>query len=99
MLRRAALRLLPSPSLARSTILARITSRYGDVYSLTRASSSTRSSLVSSITEGLRLGIPHPPRRGGACYAVTSRPKIRHRIFETGYLGPNAKPVSGVEPG
>ena len=38
------------------------TSRYGDVYSLTRASSSTRSSSVSSITKGLRLGMAHPPR-------------------------------------
>jgi hypothetical protein len=41
------------PLLARSTILARTTSRYGDVYSLRRASSSARSCSVSRITKGL----------------------------------------------
>jgi hypothetical protein len=26
-----------------------------------------------------------PPERKGPCHAVTSRPKIRHRIYETQY--------------
>jgi len=67
MSRRAAMLLLPSPWLARSTILARTTSRYGDVYSLDQATNSARSFLVRSITYGLFLGTIRPPGEGEAC--------------------------------
>src|SRR5271157_4233721 len=81
----AAIRSLPNPWLASSTIFARITSRYRDVYSLQRLSNSACSCSVSWITNGLRLGMVVPPERKGPRHAVTSRPKIRHRIYETQY--------------
>jgi DNA-binding XRE family transcriptional regulator len=84
--KRAAMRSLPSPWLARSTILARMTSRYGDVYSLDRASSSACSSLVSSIAKGLRLDVPHPPRRGCFDHAVPSRHKNTSPYLGNGVL-------------
>jgi hypothetical protein len=51
---------LLNPWLARRTILARITSRYGDVYLRERLSSSLCSCSVSSITNGLALGMVAP---------------------------------------
>src|SRR5262249_36546882 len=47
---------LERPSAARRMILARMTSRYGDVYFRARSSSSARSSLDSSMMCGLCLG-------------------------------------------
>jgi hypothetical protein len=46
-----------TPAAASHTSLARTTSRYGDVYRRARASSSSRSARVSSIRDGLTLGI------------------------------------------
>ena len=46
-----------NPCAASSTILARITSQYGDVYLRDLASSSDRSSLLKVTTNGLFLGI------------------------------------------
>ena len=63
---RAAITSLRKPSAASKTILARMTSRYGDVYLRARASSAARSSAVSSMTYGLCLGVgapPCPPRK------------------------------------
>ena len=57
--RRAAMASLSSPSAAYSTILARMTSRYGDVYFRAVASSQARSASDSSIRYGHFLGI-HP---------------------------------------
>jgi len=48
---------LSNPSAAISTILARITSQYADVYRRERASNSERSSLVKVTTNGLFLGM------------------------------------------
>src|SRR5713101_3386933 len=57
------MRSLDRPCAASNTILARTTSRYGDVYFLARASNSRRSSGDSSIGYGLLLDIPPPPPR------------------------------------
>jgi hypothetical protein len=51
---------LLSPWLAMSTILARTTSRYDDVYWRERLISSRRSWPVSSIVNGLNLGMITP---------------------------------------
>src|SRR5439155_9053126 len=76
---------LAKPWAARSTILARMTSRYGDVYLRTLSASSLRSAPVNSTTYGLGRGIGTSlrecarPERGNAT-------KIRHRIYEQEYL-------------
>src|SRR5713226_4839645 len=57
------MRSLDRPCAASNTILARTTTRYGDVYFLARASNSRRSSGDSSIGYGLLLDIPPPPPR------------------------------------
>lgn len=59
---------LSNPSAASSTILARITSQYADVYRRDRASSSDRSSLVKVTMNGLFLGIA----------GLLSHPRIPH---------------------
>jgi hypothetical protein len=58
------MRSLDRPCAASSTILARNTSRYGDVYFLARVSNSRRSTDDSSIKYGLFLGISYHLRRG-----------------------------------
>src|SRR5439155_19510538 len=76
---------LAKPWAARSTILARMTSRYGDVYLRALSASSLRSVPVNSTTYGLGRGIGTSvrecarPERGNAT-------KIRHRIYEQQYL-------------
>src|SRR5436309_13074742 len=76
---------LAKPWAARSTILARMTSRYGDVYLRALSASSLRSAPVNSTTYGLGRGIGTSvsecarPERGNAT-------KIRHRIYEHEYL-------------
>ena len=59
---------LSNPSAASSTILARITSQYADVYRRDRASSSVRSSLVKVTINGLFLGMA----------GLLSQPRIPH---------------------
>src|SRR5439155_19740946 len=76
---------LAKPWAARSTILARMTSRYGDVYLRALSASSLRSAPVNSTTYGLRRGI-------GTSVRECARPerdnatKIRHRIYEQEHL-------------
>jgi GGDEF domain-containing protein len=55
--RRDAMTSLASPVAARSTIFARITSRYGDVYRRARAASASRSASVNWTRYGLVLGM------------------------------------------
>src|SRR5260370_32302341 len=80
---------LGRPCAAMSMILARITSRYGDVYFRALASSSRRSSTDSVILYGLFLGIPATTSTAGQ--GSTPEPqkhlRIRHCIYELEYLG------------
>ena len=63
---------LDSPAV---TIFARTTSRYGDAYSLDRASSCARSPLVRWITYGLLIGMTHPPGEDDPVMTAQSRSK------------------------
>ena len=77
---------LRRPSAASSTILARMTSRYGDVYLRARASNAARSSAVSSMMYGLCLGVGHlPVRQGRYQTAPQTAIIIRHRNYEIEY--------------
>ena len=80
---------LDRPCAAMSMILARITSRYDDVYFRALASSSSRSSTDSAISYGFLLGIPATTSALGkvACRSCKHIPRIRHRIYETKHLG------------
>ena len=76
---RAPISSLPRPVAARSTSLARMTSRYGDVHLRARASSSRRSAAVSVMTNGLVRGRLWPsspvkrlPNRLEICHDNTS---------------------------
>src|SRR5262249_45225661 len=86
--RRAAMASLASPAAARSTILARITSRYGDVYLRARASRSRRSATLNSTRYGLVRGIV--PGSSLATQSARTYPdsgsNIRHRTYVTEYL-------------
>ncbi len=78
---------LGSPSAAYRTILARMTSRYGDVYLRAIASRLARSSFVNSTSNGLFLGIHTASAAGGEGSMVPGElPSIiRHRIYEFRY--------------
>src|SRR5271157_4788614 len=71
--KRVAMLSLGRPCAARSTILARMTSRYGDVYFRVRASSSSRSWGVRTIRKGLERGKACPPRTSLVDVCVTSK--------------------------
>src|SRR5215471_20810803 len=73
MSRRAAMRSFGKPWLAKRTILARMTSRYGDVYCRARLSSSECSSSERLIMKGLFLGILHSFCRGQPIHIVISQ--------------------------
>src|SRR5258708_11779767 len=78
---------LAKPWLAKSTILARMTSRYGDVYSRDRLTSSQRSSSERLMTNGLLRGIWHLRRRRHCLISASKRlRKIRHHICEWEHL-------------
>jgi len=68
--------------------LARMISQYGDVYLRALDWSCPRSSLVSLIRNGLDLGKPvtSAETKSSPEPNVKAR-KIRHRIYETEYLG------------
>src|SRR5256885_6975100 len=93
--RREAMTSLAKPWAARSTILARMTSRYGDVYLRALSASSLRSAPVNSTTYGLGRGIGTSVRecaRPERCNAT----KIRHRIYEQEYLGRDTTKFRGL---
>src|SRR5271157_2644417 len=71
--KRVAMLSLGRPCAARSTILARMTSRYGDVYFRVRASSSSRSWGARTIRKGLERGKACPPRTSLVDVCVTSK--------------------------
>jgi hypothetical protein len=71
-----------NPSAAISTILARMTSRYGDVYRRALASRSRRSSADSFIVNGLFLGIPRTPP---GCIVAERAPRL-HQEYVTVFV-------------
>src|SRR5215475_15193670 len=76
------------PAAAISTILARSTSRYGDVYLRALDSSSRRCSPDSLIVYGLSLGILSTTSAAGSVAerSPKSTVRIRHRICDRLYL-------------
>src|SRR5207249_5800142 len=70
---------------------ARMTSRYGDVYLLALAVSSSRSILLHSMEYGLGRGIG--TSRSGVCQTKRkSTLNIRHYIYEHEYLASSKRP-------
>src|SRR2546427_424191 len=79
---------LERPSAARRTILARMISQYGDVYLRALDWSCSCSSLVSLIRNGLDLGKPVTSAETKSSPEPNVKARtIRHRIYETEYLG------------
>jgi len=77
----------PTPLAANRTIFARMTSRYGDVYLRARASKAARSSRVSVMRKGLRLGTSSDPLpRGTYHIGSASTMEIRHYNYEIRHL-------------
>src|SRR5579863_8362051 len=74
-----------------STILARTTSRYGNVYLRARASSSRRCSADNRTTYGLLLGIGIPSE--GTPY-VTEHPHLRDRSYVIVFMEERTKPAT-----
>jgi hypothetical protein len=93
---------LAQPRAASRTILARITSRYGDVYFRARASRSRRSATLNATRYGLVRGIV--PESSLATQSVRTHPdsesNIRHRTCVTEYLasGPKGGEATGPNP-
>src|SRR5271169_1524446 len=83
------MRSLGRPAAAYRMILARSTSRYDDVYFRATPSSSRRSALLSSMTNGLCLGTsPHLHQVQRIPLRGCKYPhQIRHRIYEEEHLG------------
>src|SRR6516225_10709330 len=78
---------LAKPWLARSTILARMTSRYGDVYCRDRLTNSECSSSERRMMNGLFRGISCLHRRHDCLISTADvSTKIRHHIYEWQYL-------------
>jgi hypothetical protein len=84
---RSAMRSLESPSAASKIILARTTSKYGNVYLPPRRRNSRSSSSDRTISYGLRRGKERtPPLLHHAIRERTFQLKIRCRIYEREYL-------------
>src|SRR5262249_29138039 len=85
------------PAAAISTILARSTSRYGDVYLRALDSSSRRCSPDSLIVYGLSLGILSTTSAAGSVAerSPKSTVRIRHRICDRLYLA-SSNSLDGV---
>src|SRR5260370_6759423 len=79
--------LLESLSAASSTIFARMTSQYGDVYCRTLFFNAMHSSLERVMSNGLFLGMrEQSPRCRVYQNPVVQSYLIRHRIYEKEYL-------------
>jgi hypothetical protein len=85
--RRAAIWSLSMPSAAIRIILARTTSKYGNVYLVARRLSSADSCGDNSMRNGLFLGIRNPQSKDRIKmpYAAELINRIRERIYETTY--------------
>ena len=85
--KRAAMTSFARPWAANSTIFARMTSRYGDVYRRARTESASRSASVNWTRYGLILGMSRCPSPGEqrATVGPVSSSIIRHRIYEHEY--------------
>src|SRR6185312_15867016 len=95
--RRAAISSLHRPSAAYSTIRARTTSEYDDVYRRARASSSVRSASAKAMLYGLVRGMLPPSSREPSHVTVWKcGTKLRHCNYAVDHLAWASAPLGVV---